>query len=86
MTRKTTTSSYPFDEAIVSRTSNVRLDDDPIGFNAGGAITWRVTEVFGLAFQARHSHASIHIAREGAEEVDLDAGGFRVGGGIRIAL
>ncbi|MGH9336423.1 MAG: hypothetical protein ACRD21_22025, partial [Vicinamibacteria bacterium] len=81
-----TTSSYPFDEATVTGTSNVRLDDNPIGFNGGGALTWRLTEVLGIAFQARYSRATIAIAREGAEEIELDAGGFRVGGGIRIAF
>ncbi len=82
----TTTSEYPFDEATVTSTSNATLDDNPIGFNAGGALTWRLTKVLGIAFQARYSHATIGIAREGGEEIGLDAGGFRVGGGIRLSF
>jgi hypothetical protein len=79
-------SSYPFDEAAVRSTSSVQLDDNPIGFNAGGALTWRLTDVLGVVFQVRYSHASIGVAREGANEIELDAGGFRVGGGIRLSF
>jgi len=82
----TTASEYPFDEATVTSTSNATLDDNPIGFNAGGALTWRLSEVIGIAFQARYSHATLGIAREGGDEIDLDAGGFRVGGGIRLSF
>ena len=81
-----TDSAYPFDEVTLSSTSNTTIDDNPIGFNAGGAVTWRLTEVFGIAFQARYSHATIGIAREGGEAIELDAGGFRVGGGIRLSF
>ncbi len=82
----TVSSVYPFDEATVTSTSNTTLDDDPIGFNVGGALTWRLTDVVGFAFQARYSHATIGIAREGSEPTELDAGGFRVGGGIRLSF
>jgi hypothetical protein len=82
----TTTSEYPFDEAAVTSTSNRTIDDNPIGFNAGGALTWRLTEVVGIAVQARYSRATLGIAREGGEEIELDAGGFRVGGGIRLSF
>jgi len=82
----TAASEYPFDEATLTSTSNTTLDDNPIGFNAGGALTWRLNEVIGIAFQARYSHATIGIAREGGEELALDAGGFRVGGGIRLSF
>lgn len=82
----TTTSEYPFDEASVSSTSTSTLDDNPIGFNAGGSLTWQLTDIVGVAFQGRYSHATIGIAREGGEEIALDAGGFRVGGGIRLSF
>ncbi|HJS73725.1 MAG TPA: hypothetical protein VJ921_05515 [Vicinamibacteria bacterium] len=79
-------SEYPFDEATVASTSTTTLDDNPIGFNAGGALTWRLTEVVGVAFQARYSHAGIEIARAEGDSMELDAGGFRVGGGIRLSF
>jgi hypothetical protein len=79
-------SSYPFDEATVSGTTRTKVDDNPIGFNAGGSVTWKLTEVVGLALQARYSKATIQLARESGATIDLDAGGFRVGGGIRLAF
>ncbi len=82
----TVSSVYPFDEATVTSTSNTTLDENPLGFNVGGALTWRLTEVVGLAFQARYSHATIGIAREGGGPIEIDAGGFRVGGGIRLSF
>jgi hypothetical protein len=81
-----TTSEYPFDEAAVRSTTTQKLDDNPIGFNAGGSLTWKLNDVFGIAFQARYSHATVGVAREGSEELELDAGGFRVGGGVRISF
>ncbi len=82
----TVASDYPFDEATVASTSNATVDDNPIGFNAGGSLTFRLTEVVGIAFQARYSFATIAIAREGGQEIELDAGGFRVGGGLRLSF
>jgi hypothetical protein len=81
-----TASDYPFDEVAVSGTSTVKVDDDPIGFNAGGAVTFRLSETFGLAAQARYSKATIRVQRASGSEVELDAGGLRVGGGIRISF
>jgi hypothetical protein len=79
-------SDYPFDEAAVASTSTIALDDNPIGFNAGGALTWRLSEALGVAFQARYSHAGIEVARGEDDSIELDAGGLRVGGGIRISF
>lgn len=79
-------SDYPFDEAVVSSTSRTKVDDNPIGFNAGGSLTFRLSRVFGVAVQARYSTASATISRPGGSDIDFDAGGFHVGGGIRIAF
>jgi hypothetical protein len=81
-----TSSEYPFDEAAVRSTTTRTFDENPIGFNAGGAVTVKLTDVIGVAFQARYSYATIKISREGSEDVELDAGGFRVGGGLRISF
>jgi hypothetical protein len=81
-----TTSSYPFDEVVVSGTDTVELEDNPMGFNAGGALTFRLNDTVGLAVQARYSLGTVRIQREGGDEIELDAGGFRVGGGIRISF
>ena len=81
-----TNSEYPFDEVTLSSVDTVELDDSPVGFNAGGSLTFRITDVIGAAVQGRYSFGSVSIEREGGEAIDIDAGGFRMGGGIRIAF
>jgi len=81
-----TTSEYPFDEATVRSTSTRTFDENPIGFNAGGALTFKLTDVIGIAFEARYSYAAIKISLEGLSDIELDAGGFRVGGGLRLSF
>jgi hypothetical protein len=81
-----TSSSYPFDEVTVTGTTNTTVDDDAIGFNAGGAVTWKLTGILGVSVQARYCQGKIRIARENGSPFELDAGGFRVGGGIRLAF
>ena len=60
------------------------LDKSALGFNAGAGVTYYVTEAVGVSFLTRFSQADIEALREGGEPVAFDAGGFRVGGGIRI--
>lgn len=80
------TSEYPFDEVQLASTETVELDDDPIGFNVGGSLTYRITETFGLAFQARYSQATVSLASGDGSAIEFDAGGFRAGGGIRLSF
>ena len=79
-------SDYPFDEVQLVSTNTVKLDDNPIGFNVGGSLTYRITPAIGVAFQARYSQASVSVTPPDGNAIELDAGGFRVGGGIRIAF
>lgn len=82
----TTTSVYPFDDLQITNTSTTKLKENPIGFNVGGAFTYRLTPVVGLSFQAKFSRASLSLQRDAGEPIDIDAGGFRIGGGIRLAF
>ena len=80
----TTDSQYPFDELSLTAVSRVTLDKSALGFNAGAGVTYYVTEAVGVSFLTRFSQADIEALREGGEPVAFDAGGFWVGGGIRI--
>ena len=82
----TTSSVYPFDDVEIVSTSTVKLKENPIGFNVGGAFTYRFTPVVGVSFQAKFSGATINLQREAGEPIEIDAGGFRIGGGIRLAF
>ena len=77
-------SEYPFDKINIVNTPKQKLKDNPIGFNIGIALTYRITEVVGLVFQARLNKAKANVERNGGDTLDFDVGGFRVGGGIQI--
>ncbi len=82
----TTSSVYPFDDIQIASTSTVKLKENPIGFNVGGAFTYRFTPVVGVSFQAKYSRATLDLQREAGEPIEIEAGGFRIGGGVRIAF
>lgn len=86
LTDITTSSAYPFDELILERTSTARFKESPVGFNLGGALTFRLTRLFGIAFQARFSRATVSLQRADAEAFEFNAGGFRIGGGVRLSF
>jgi len=80
-----TRSVYPFDDIELGTTSSGKFTENPVGFNAGAALTYRLTPVFGVSFQGRFSRATVNL-EQGGESLDFDAGGFRIGAGIRLAF
>ena len=82
----TTSSVYPFDDVHIGSTSTVKLKENAIGFNVGGAFTYRFTPVVGVSLQAKFSAATLNLQREAGGPIEIDAGGFRIGGGIRLAF
>lgn len=77
-------SAYPFDDITLVSTTTTNVKDNPIGFNAGAAVTYWFSEILGAAFQARYTQAGVSLDRAGGAALEFDAGGFRVGGGIRL--
>ena len=86
VTEVTTRSVYPFDDLELGGSQSSTFKENPIGFNAGGAFTYRFTPVFGVYFQGRFSRASVSVERVTGEPAEFDAGGFRAGAGIRLAF
>ena len=80
----TTNSVYPFTELTITNTGLIDLSESAIGFNAGAILTYFFSQNVGASFSARFSTASLEFVREGGEPIDFDAGGFRVGGGLRL--
>jgi opacity protein-like surface antigen len=76
--------SYPYDSVTVTSTPNTTVSDSPIGFNIGGSADWRFSKNVGLGIQGRYAHAKAKLAVPNATAVDVDAGGFQVGAGIRF--
>ena len=80
----TTDSQYPFDEISLTGISRVTLNDTAIGFNVGAGLAYYFTETLGISFLTRFSQADLEVMRDGGDPIAIKAGGFRVGGGIRI--
>ena len=80
----TVESQYPFDEISLSGGDRVTLKDSGVGFNVGAGMAYYFTEIFGASFSARFSQTDLKVMREGGEPIAIKAGGFRVGGGLRI--
>lgn len=82
----TTASAYPFDAIEIANVGTTTVSENALGFNVGAALTYRFTDVVGVAFHARYSQGSLSLDSGSGEEIELDAGGFRVGAGIRLAF
>ena len=83
--RTTIKSEYPFDDISVSGGGGpVSLQDSAVGFNVGAGMAYYFTEILGASFSARFSQADLEVMREGGEPIAIKAGGFRLGGGLRI--
>jgi hypothetical protein len=77
--------TYPYDTVTVTATPARTLDDNPIGFHLGGSVDYRFSERFGLGTKVRFSQAKAKLVpTDGGQQIDVDAGGLQVTGGIRI--
>jgi hypothetical protein len=75
--------AYPYDTVTVTNVPTAQADDSPIGFNAGASVDYRFSKTIGLGVQARYARAKAKLAGVD-QEIEVDAGGFQVGGGLRI--
>lgn len=76
--------SYPYDSVTVTTTPTTKASDQPIGFNVGGSLDWRFSKSIGFGIQARFSQAKPKFSVPNAADVEVDAGGFQVGAGLRV--
>ena len=77
--------TYPFDTVTVTATPARSLDDNPIGFHVGGSLDFHFSERFGLGTKVRFSQAKAKLVpADGGQEIELDAGGLQITGGVRI--
>jgi opacity protein-like surface antigen len=79
----TYTHSYPFDSVTVTSVPSSSGNDTAFGFNAGAGVDYRFGPKFAFGVQGRFSRGSAKLPIDGGE-IEVDAGGFAVGAGIRI--
>ncbi len=75
---------YPYDSVTVTSTPMSTASDQPIGFNVGASLDWRFSKSVGFGIQGRFSQAKAKLSAPNAADTEVDAGGFQVGGGLRV--
>jgi len=76
----TVTQTYPYDTATFASATTTHRSGSRIGFNAGADVTYRLQRHVGLGFGVTYSRASVPLD----DTLTVEAGGARVGGGLRF--
>jgi hypothetical protein len=76
----TVTQTYPYDTATFASATITHRSASRIGFNAGADVTYRLRPHVGLGFGVTYSRASVPLD----DTLTVEAGGARVGGGLRF--
>jgi opacity protein-like surface antigen len=80
----TYTESYPFDEATLESVQPGTFDANGLGFNVGGWVGFRIVDSLAVGADLRFSQGKPKFTTSAGNEVEVDAGGARVGVGIRL--
>lgn len=78
------THAYPYDTVSVLAPVTLSRSGSKVGFNAGLSVDYRLGKSFGLGVQGRFSGATVELDATDEGTVELDAGGFAVGAGLRL--
>jgi opacity protein-like surface antigen len=84
LTDLTYSQAYPYDSVSITSMPATTVSDQPLGFNVGASLEWRFSKSVGFGIQGRYSRAKAKFSVPNAEDVEVDAGGFQVGGGLRL--
>lgn len=80
----TVSQSYPFDTVTVTSTPVGSVSDTAVGFNAGASLDWRFAKSVGFGVQGRFAQAKAKLATPNGGPLEVTAGGFAVGAGLRF--
>jgi len=84
VTDVTVAQSYPYDSATFSGTVSSRRSKSRLGFNAGIDVTYSIRRRYAIGIATSFSRARVPLGSSTGERVAIDAGGARVGGGLRV--
>jgi hypothetical protein len=77
-------SEYPFDEATFASATTARVTGSVFGYNAGADVSYRLSPRYSVGALFRYTRGEGPLEAASGNEVDITAGGFMVGGGVRI--
>jgi hypothetical protein len=79
------TDTYPFDTVTFTSATTVKGEGTKAGFNVGVDFGYRISRNVGVGGLARYSRATLSFPLTGsAANVDVDAGGLQLAGGVRF--
>lgn len=78
------THAYPYDSVSVLPATAVSRSASKVGFNAGLSVDYRVGAKFGIGVQGRFSGATVELDTPPEGTLEIDAGGFAIGAGVRL--
>jgi hypothetical protein len=84
VTDVTVDDAYPYDEATFTGATSTEATQSTWGFNAGFDITQLFSRHVGIGVIGRYSRASFTFPIVATDDVEIRAGGFQVGGGLRL--
>jgi hypothetical protein len=76
--------SFPFDEATFTGADLTRTNGSALGFNAGADLMWMAARHWGIGGMVRYTRATVDLDTSDGRTISVKAGGFQVGGGLRL--
>ena len=80
----TFTETYPYDQATFQSAIIATGKKYGVGYNAGGDATFFITRRIGAGFSVMYTHGTLKVPTAAGRNVEVDAGGVLVGGGLRL--
>lgn len=77
-------SAYPYDLGVITSANTSEASKTAVGFGAGADISYYFSKSVGVGGMIRFARASASFPVTGQPSVSVAAGGFQVGGGLRI--
>ncbi len=74
----------PFTSVTIDSVDMVELKDSAWGFNIGADMTYAVTPTIGVAALMRYTRGTVEFNISDTQTADVKAGGFQIGGGVRL--
>jgi hypothetical protein len=75
--------TFPYDEVQLESATLAERKESAVGFHVGTDIQYRLTRHLGVGGVARFSRGTLTVATDADENLELEAGGLQLSGGVR---
>jgi hypothetical protein len=79
-------SAYPFESGSISSARTTDAKTTAFGFGAGADFSYFFSRTIGVGGVVRFTRATAAFPVSGQPDVEMDAGGFQVGAGLRVRI